>query len=321
MIDEKGIGMRFGASVWPWKWDPPYDTAVKRIADAGFRATEFMAWDDDALTTYYTPANIKKLRNALTENDVVLSQFMLWADGLSSGDPGVRAAALDQYKRGIDVGVKLGAPNINTVTHYPFSIDVPPIIERPFVQMFTVDVPSGLDWRRNWNEYVASLGELAEYAASQGTTFSIEPHPYRYGSSADGLMRLIDAVGSPALRVNLDPSHLFPSGDIIHIAIRRLEGRVVHCHFSDNDGTTNVHWRPGKGKIDWERALAALHETGFDGVISLELEDVPGVARGTNDVHGVHDGNVDATEEFVAENRLALAYLTELANKVGMVVE
>ena len=84
---------------------------------------------------------------------------------------------------------------------------------------------------------------------------------------------------------------------------------------------TNVHWRPGMGKIDWEKVLIALKETGFDGVISLEFEDVPGVSRGVRDVPGVYKGNAVATSEFEKEYRLGLAFLTDLATSVGMKVE
>ena len=45
---------------------------------------------------------------------------------------------------------------------------------------------------------------------------------------------------------------------------------------------TNVHWRPGMGKIDWTAMFQALKDVGYDGVISIELEDVPGVSRGPN---------------------------------------
>ena len=36
---------------------------------------------------------------------------------------------------------------------------------------------------------------------------------------------------------------------------------------------------PGKGKIDWQAVLVALKDVGYNGVISIELEDVPGVSR------------------------------------------
>jgi sugar phosphate isomerase/epimerase len=313
--------MRFGASVWPWKWDGPYDTAIARIGDAGFRATELIAWDDDSLVNYYTPDTVKQLRGILDDKGMVLSQFIVKTPNLSNGDASKRKAAVEMFKRGVDLGIQLGTPIINTVVHYPFTIEMPRITDRPHVQVFTVDIPSGLDWNQNWKDYIAGLKECAAYAEQAGVRYSIEPHPFRYGSNAEGLLRILEAVDSPALGINLDPSHMFPSGDIPHVAAQRLGDKIIHCHFSDNDGETNVHWRPGKGKIDWEKLLIALRDNGFDGVISLEFEDIPGVSRGVRDVPGVYKGNPVATEEFVEEYKIGLAFLTELANKVGLTVE
>src|SRR5205085_466634 len=107
--------------------------------------------------------------------------------------------------------------------------------------------------------------------------------------------RLMDHVQSPALGMNFDPSHLFPVGEIPHVVIYQIGDRVFHCHFSDNDALTNAHWRPGKGKIDWTAVMRALKDVGFKGVISIELEDVPGVSRGGNpNVAGIYR-NAEAT--------------------------
>ena len=307
--------------MWPWKWDAPYDKAIERIAATGFRATELMAWNYDALDNYYTTENIEMLKGQLSSNGLEMSQFMMIDNNLSSGDAKVRALSVEKFKKGIDITVAFGAPNLNTVTHYPFAIEMPRITDRPHVQVFTADIPSGLDWRQNWNDYIAAIKEIVGYAESQGVTFSIEPHPFRYGGNTEALLRIIDAVDSPALGVNFDPSHLFPAAEIIHAAVYRLEGRIVHCHFSDNDGLTNVHWRPGKGKIDWEKTMVALKDTGFDGTISLELEDIPGVSRGVANVPGVYRGNVEATDEFIEEYRLGMEYLKDLAVKAGITVE
>lgn len=313
--------MRFGASIWPWKWDGPYDEAVARIGDAGFRATELIAWDDDSLEHYYTPETVRELRSILDDRGMILSQFVVKTPNLSSPDPALRKASVEVFKRGLDKAVALGTGIINTVVHYPLGIEMPRITDRPHVQTFTVKVPPGLDWGRNWEDYVRGLRSCAELAASAGLRYSLEAHPFRYGASCEGLLRILEAVDSPALGVNFDPSHLFPSGDIPQVAIYRLGEKVVHCHFSDNDGETNVHWRPGMGKIDWEEVLTALRETGFDGVVSLEFEDVPGVSRGVRDVPGVYRGHPEATAEFEEEYRIGLAYLTELARKVGLSVE
>ena len=65
-------------------------------------------------------------------------------------------------------------------------------------------------------------------------------------------------------------------GEMPQVVIYELGSRIFHNHFSDNDGTSNAHWRTGKGKIDWKAVLQALQAVGYGGVISIELEDVPG---------------------------------------------
>lgn len=313
--------MRFGASIWPWRWDPPYDKTIARIGKAGFRSTELIAWDRAAIDDYYTPDTIKLLRQTLDDNGMHLSQFVVNNHGATSEDRAEKALAIDTFKRGVDLGVKLGATIINTVTHFPFQIRMPVITDRPHMQTFSHPVPSGLDWNRNWLEYVDTLRGYAEYCQAAGVQYSIEPHPFRYGANTEGLLRILDAVNSPALGINYDPSHTFPVGDMPHVALYRLAPHVLHCHFSDNDGETNVHWRPGMGKIDWRHVMQALKDTNFNGTVSLEFEDIPGVSRGVCKVPGVYTDNVEATPEFEREYTTALVYLTGLAHEVGLQVD
>jgi sugar phosphate isomerase/epimerase len=313
--------MRFGAPVWPFKWDTPYDEAVKRISSLGFRAVELIAWTREELDSYYTPETIKGLRSIIDGEGLVLSQFVSSPRKMASGDPRERDEAVAHMKRLVDVGLELGAQMVNSVVSFPFNITVPPITDRPHVQIFTYDVPPGLDWDQNWLDYVDAMRQCAQYAESASIRYSLEPHPFRYGSNSDGMLRLLDAVGSPALGVNFDPSHTFPVGEIPHTTIYRLNKRVFHCDFSDNDGMTNVHWRPGKGKIDWPSVFVALKSIGYEGVVSLEFEDVPGVSRGVRNVPGVYKGNTVATAELDKEYTLALEYMTDLAKSAGFRVE
>jgi sugar phosphate isomerase/epimerase len=314
--------MRFGAPVWPFKWEPPYDDAVRRIAGLGFRAVELIAWNSDSLQNYYTPRTIKDLRSIFDGEGLVLSQFVACpGDNLASADAAERSAAVDYFKRNVDVGLELGTGIINSITHYPFAIEYPPLISRFMTQVFTVKVPAGLNWHQNWLDYVDSIRRCAEYAEAKGAKYSLEMHPFRYAANTEGLLRLIEAVGSPALGANFDPSHTFPMGDVTHVAIYRLADRLWHCDFSDNDGTTNMHFRPGKGKIDWDSAMVALSDIGYDYVVSLEFEDIPGVSRGINPQAGAYKPNVVATPEVDREYRLALQYVTDLAHAAGLKVE
>ena len=312
--------MKIGASIWPFRWDKPYDDAIRRIAQLGFKAIELIAWDREALDTYYTPQEIKKLRDIIASEGLELSEFVSTPPGMASPEPKDRDAAVEHFKRMVEVAVGLGTKTVNTVSVFPFAIEVPRITDRPHMQEFSVDYPSGLDWKQNWEDYVDAVRRCCDICEDAQVRYALEPHPYRYMSNAASMLRLIEHVKSDALGMNFDPSHLFPMGDMPHTVIYQLGDRIFHCHFSDNDGTTNVHWRPGKGKIDWTAVMRALKETGFDGTISIELEDVPGVARGQAEVPGVYKGNWDATDAFEEENRKAMAYIKGIAADLGMAI-
>jgi sugar phosphate isomerase/epimerase len=312
--------MKFGASVWPFRWDTPYDDAIRRIAQLGFQAMELIAWNREVLDEYYTPAEIKKLRTVLDDEGIVLSEFVSTPKGMSSPEKGERDKSVEHFKRLVEVAVELGTDTVNTVSAYPFAVEFPRITDRPHMQVFQVDVPRDLDWKQNWVDYVDTIRRCCDLCEDAGVRYALEPHPFRYMCNAASMLRLIDHVGSDALGMNFDPSHLFPMGEIPHVVIYELGDRIFHCHFSDNDALTNVHWRPGKGKIDWTAVMQALKDTGFDGVISIELEDVPGVSRGAREVPGVYRGNWDATETFEIENQKSVAYLKNICAELDIPV-
>ncbi len=313
--------MKFGASVWPFKWDTPYDAGIKRIAALGFKAVELIAWNRNALDEYYTPQTITHLKGLLNDQGLILSEFVSTPKGMASPNKSDRDAAVEHFKRAVEVAVELGTGIMNSVSSYPFEIPAPHITVLPHVQVFQVDYPAGLNWQQNWHDYVHVIRRCCTICEDAGIKFALEPHPHRYMTSAASMLRLIEHVQSPALGMNLDPSHLFPLGELSHAVVYQLGSRIFHCHFSDNDGLTNVHWRPGKGKIDWEALMRALKEVGFDGVISIELEDVPGVSRGLAASHGGYSHTVVATDAFDQENAASVAYIRDICTKLGISIE
>jgi sugar phosphate isomerase/epimerase len=127
------------------------------------------------------------------------------------------------------------------------------------------------------------------------------------------MLRLIDQVGSKAIGMNWDPSHLCPSGETPAVGVLMLKDRVFHAHISDNDAVTNAHWRPGKGKIDWESVLRAMKAVGYDYVLSLELENVPGVST--------RDGPEEAGPMFDREVLESVTFIRGIAKDVGIRIE
>lgn len=300
--------MFFGAPVWPFQWQPPYDSAIRRIAALGCQGVELIAWTPETLVDYYTPAAITALKSVIAGEGLTLTNFHRNPELLSSPDAVVRAGARDDFARAVEIAAALGSPTITCVTPYPFSRPVPPLLTRPALQEWTVEIESGLDWTQNYSDYVNSLTECCARAADAGLRVALEPHPFRWVNSAQSVLRLIERTGAANLGLNLDPSHLFPSGELPHYTVYMLGDHIYHTHFSDNDGQTNAHWRPGKGKVDWTAIFTALTSVGYADVISIELEDVPGSATKSN----------SSTPAFDREMRISMAYLTERALEAGV---
>jgi sugar phosphate isomerase/epimerase len=291
----------------------------------GFKAIELIAWNKDFLTDYYTDTKISELKTVLSGEGIALSQFVSTPHDLSSSDKAKRNAAIEHWQRAVEVGAALGSPIINMVSAHAFGMrdaqEIPRITTKPLVQTYSAKVPSGLDWDQNFQDYIDSLRACARACEEAGVLMTVEPHPARYLANTDGALRLLEHVGSPAMGINFDPSHTFPVGDFPNISVYRLGKHIKHLHVSDNDGVTNVHWRPGMGKIDWTAMFQALKDIGYDGVISIELEDVPGVSRGPNSTAPGVYRHPTATDEFVAETVAGMNYLKKICQDLGIPVD
>jgi D-psicose/D-tagatose/L-ribulose 3-epimerase len=127
-----------------------------------------------------------------------------------------------------------------------------------------------------WNWAVESLQELGQYAGELGVEIAIELEPFRLSliNNIEQMLRFLDDVNHPAVRANLDISHLALS-NVRPEEILRLKDRIAHVHFSDCDGKVHGDLPPGRGVVDFPPYLGALKETGFDGTLSIELEYSP----------------------------------------------
>lgn len=127
-----------------------------------------------------------------------------------------------------------------------------------------------------WRWAVEEVRRLGEYAATLGLEIAIELEPFQMSivSSLDKMVDFLADVNHPAVRANLDISHLHLSKSPAS-GIPRLAGKIAHVHLSDCDGKTHGDLPPGRGVVDFAPYLAQLKATGYDGVVSIELEYSP----------------------------------------------
>ncbi|MCC7154905.1 MAG: sugar phosphate isomerase/epimerase [Bryobacterales bacterium] len=127
-----------------------------------------------------------------------------------------------------------------------------------------------------WNWAVEHTRELGQYAEALGLEIAIELEPFHLSlvNNLDRMIQFLDDVRHPAVKANLDISHLALSHSRAE-DIPKLSGRIAHVHFSDCDGVKHGDLPPGRGVVNFLPYLQALKDTGYDGVISIELEYSP----------------------------------------------
>jgi sugar phosphate isomerase/epimerase len=309
--------MFLGASSWVFSWAPPYEESIKTISRLGLKGVELTIWNEEFMNEYYTEEKNKELKQLIADEGLVLTNVFCLPGSQSSPDREVRLKGLENFKKAVSIAKQLGTSQLTTCVTCPFELQFPFEQLRPTTQTWTLDVPKGLDWKQNYADFIETMKLYAEVCEENDVRLSIEPHPHFYIKNAEGLLRMTEKVGSDRIGINFDPSHLFPMGEIPQVAVYQMQDHIMHTHFSDNDAQSNAHWRPGKGKIDWDATVRALDDIGYNGVISLELEDVPGAA-GYPGFHRDPNSNAELIEK---EYRLAIEYMEKVFEREGIELE
>lgn len=171
-------------------------------------------------------------------------------------------------------------------------------------RMFFVLFPEEFSQKRSesfaiWKETFPAVVAQAE---ARGVRLALEgwpgPAPFypALGCTPEMWRAMFSAIPSPAFGLNFDPSHLVRLGIDWRRALDEFGDRVVHVHGKDTDldperlyehgslgptfrksvGFSEGWWRytiPGEGTVDWSRLIGRLEDFGFEGVVSVELED------------------------------------------------
>lgn len=127
-------------------------------------------------------------------------------------------------------------------------------------------LPEGADETETWERLVQTLKLGAAIAEAKGVTIQIELHPGLIASTPEKAPKLIEEVGSDAVRVCLDFCHanVITQGDPAGM-IRALKGTLGAIHIADGVQVSGLHLPIGRGEIDVDACINAVKEVGHDG--------------------------------------------------------
>lgn len=107
-----------------------------------------------------------------------------------------------------------------------------------------------------------SLNELAEYAASTGSSILCENLPRScLGKNSSEILDLISV--NEKINIVFDTNHLLQENYIDFIKITGK--KIKSVHISDYDFINERHWLPGEGKVNWNDLYKSLLDEGYNG--------------------------------------------------------
>ena len=132
------------------------------------------------------------------------------------------------------------------------------------------------DDEEDFQQMVESLGYLAGRAESYGVTLCVKAHVNSSIYNTPTSLRALEAITSPAFGLDMDPSHVFRSGENPVEALKAVIDRIRHVHIRDCPGGEDGKGTPeqqanGRGNIDLLGYMRVLHENGYDGPVDLEV--------------------------------------------------
>ena len=250
----------------------------------GYEALELAAWPspdpNHVAADRFDHAERDRVRATLEENRLEVSALAYY-DNLLHPDPRARAEIHAHLRACIDAAAALGCPPVGT--------------------FIGCDPTKGVT--DNLREGERVFPALVDYAGERGVRLMIENCPMEgwqltgYPGNLGYSPELWEWMFELGLYLNFDPSHLLWLGIEPLGALRPYVERVVHAHAKDAEtfeerrnrygfygrmrssepAPWDMDWwhfrTPGLGTIDFAAMIETLGAGGFDGTLSVELED------------------------------------------------
>lgn len=170
--------------------------------------------------------------------------------------------------RGREEEQKTGADYIRGLIEHAAVLGCPRIVGPIYSVVGKIGPVEPAQQKVEFARVVKNLKALAELARSKGVTLCLEPlnrFETDFLNTAGQGLKLVKAVGSPAVRLHLDTFHMNIEEKEQAAAILKAGKLLGHFHACGSDRGT-----PGNDHLDWKPIAAALKKIGYDGDIVIE---------------------------------------------------
>lgn len=245
-------------SYWRYRKDTKLSigACIDLAAEAGFDGVEILhvQMQDES------PAQLQALKQRAFRHGLDLCGFSTHQTFVSP-DPDVRRKNVEHTRHCIELAYQLGIPTIRVNTgRWGTSKDFDELMKNrgiePRLEGYSDD--DGFGW------VIGGLEECLATAEKCGVVLGLENH-WGLGRTAEGVMRVVDAIDSPWLRVTLD------TGNFLERPYEQFETLAPEAVFVQ----AKTYFGGGTWytlELDYDRIVAILRKHDYGGYVSLEFE-------------------------------------------------
>jgi sugar phosphate isomerase/epimerase len=227
---------------------------IQKTREIGFDSVDIFA---DPLDTGVK--EVRLIKDECARAGLPIISVACVALGLLDFNPSVQRFHVSRVKAYLDMAYLFGAKNVLLVLgEYIWQQEV---------------IPPAAQWATG----VRNVQILGDYAADLGLEIALELEPFHLSLVNDvgSMARFLDEVDRPAVKANLDISHLVLAKQPAAL-VEKLRGKVAHVHISDCDGKVHGDLPPGRGVVDFAPYLNAIKSLDIpQAAVSIELEYSP----------------------------------------------
>ena len=232
-----------------------FDYFLDSMEQIGFQSIEVWGASPHFYTPDMTSNDIRNIvKNIRGHNLRVVCytpEQCCYPENIAVKDPIARRRSIDFYKKTIDVCAELGAPKILMTSGWGYFDEGP---------------------EEAWKRSMDALSELTGEAEKAGVYIVLEPlrvEETNLVTTLPLMKKMIDEVGSPALKGMLDTSPMYNSNETIADYFDVMGDDMRHIHFIDGDPTGHLVW--GEGIFPLEKYIKELEAYEYKYDLTLEL--------------------------------------------------
>lgn len=233
--------------------DLPFPERLRRVKESGFTHYEFWPWRNK---------DIDAIARTNAELGLVPVQFSASPKTFSQGitDPARKDEFVEDIRAAVAVAKRLGVKMLCVVAG---------------------EETEGLDRDRQTAAVIAAFKAAVPVVEPEGITLILEPlnvlvdHPKQLVVRSEHAAQILQAVGSPHVKMLFDIYHQQISEGNLSGNIRRYKDLIGYFQLADHPG----RYQPGTGEIRYAHVLATIWSMGYRGPIGMEMRPSGGEAK------------------------------------------